>query len=211
MPSPTRRALLAAAGTAAFAGCTSLEGLTGRSTPAPAPFLTEPTDWAHPHHDAGNTGVSPGATAPDSLAVESAWTAPLEADEVDGGRTVVARTDETLLVHVEFNGFYDDRVEARDPTSGDVRWTYVDGEADEPVSFGRPVVAGDGVYLTAVTDQRGDGHPSGSLRTISLADGTERGRVPLDSPSFHGPIVAGGRCLVVTRDEERRLSLVART
>jgi outer membrane protein assembly factor BamB len=132
-----------------------------------------------------------------------------EDDEIDGVRTVVARTDETLLVHVEFNGFYNDRIEAWDPATGDVRWTYVDG-SDEPVSFGRPVIAGDGVYLTAVTDRRGDGHLSGSLRTLSLTDGTERERVSLKAPSFVGPVVAGGRCLVVTRDEERRLSLVVR-
>jgi len=436
MPSPTRRALLAAAGTAALAGCTSLDGLVGRSTPDPAPFLHEPTDWAHPRYDAGNTGAAPGAAAPEGLPDEPAWTASVEADGVDhvhppvvadgviylpfqgydreefvrlvafdasageerwrlgrsegvhpytpavaretvywltdgnrrlalnaadgsvrwarggpnhrrpipahgvlfdlagsstdprlvardpdtgdtywrrgnegewrllgadgerfyarldaqdgneatrlhaidpltgetrwetdrlapfleplvaregrvfgtdgrpdskrlvaldpatgeeewsverdlqrpfddgerlvnGDQPLAALTDDTLLVHVDFHGIYDDRIEARDPASGEVRWTYAD-EGDVPVSFGRPVVAGDRVYLTTVTDQRGDGWPSGSLRTLSLADGSERERVPLDTPSFVGPVVADGRCLVVTRDEERRLSLVAR-
>jgi outer membrane protein assembly factor BamB len=122
----------------------------------------------------------------------------VDGDEaVDGGQTVVALTEETLLVHVEFGGFADDRVEARDPATGDVRWTYAD-DGDEPVSFGRPVVAGDRVFLTTVTDQRGEGWPSGALRTLSLSDGTERERVPLDAPSFVGPVVAGERCFVVT-------------
>lgn len=437
MPSPTRRTLLAAVGLSAVAGCSSLDRLVGRSTPDPAPFLHEPTDWAHPRYDAGNTGVAPRAAAPEELPDEPAWTASIEGDDVghvhppvvadgvvylpfrgydreefvrlvafdaatgeerwrrersggghpytpavaretvywltdasrrvalnaadgsvrwaregpnhrrpipahgvlldlagsstdprlvardpdtgepywrrgnegewrllgadeerfyarldaqdeneatrlhaidpltgetrwetdrvapfldplvagegrlfgtdgrpdsqrlvaldvangeeewsierdlqrpydDGERLVngeqppVALTGDTLLVHVGFHGVYDDRIEARDPATGDVRWTYADEEVAEPVSFGRPVVAGDRVYLTTVTDRRGDGHPSGSLRTLSLSDGTERERVPLDAPSFVGPVVAGGRCLVVTRSEERRLSLVAR-
>lgn len=438
MPSPTRRALLAAAGTVGFAGCSSLDRLVGRPKPDPAPFLHEPTDWAHPGYDAGNTGAAPGAAAPESLAATPTWTAEIEADEVDhvhtpviadgvvylpvrgydrgeeferlvafdagtgeerwrretrdsgnlhtpavaretvywltdanrrlalnaadgsprwergganhrppvpahgvvldvggsstdprlvardpatgdpywrrgnegdwqplgadgdqfyarldartaegtdrlhavdpttgetrwatdrvapfleplaagegrvfgtdgrpdsqrlvaldartgervwsiardlqrpfddgerlvnGEQPPVALADDTLLVHVGFHGAYDDRIEARDPATGDVRWTYGDDGDDDPVSFGRPAVAGDRVFLTAVTDRRGDGYPSGSLRTLSLADGTERERLSLDAPSFEGPVLAGGRCLVVTRGEEGGLSLVAR-
>jgi hypothetical protein len=82
MPSSTRRALLAAAGTVALAGCISLDRLTDRSTPDPPPFLTEPTDWAHSHHDAGNTGAAPDAATPDALADEPARTTSIGADEV---------------------------------------------------------------------------------------------------------------------------------
>ncbi|WP_440988471.1 outer membrane protein assembly factor BamB family protein [Haloarchaeobius baliensis] len=120
-------------------------------------------------------------------------------------QNVAAVTDDLLLLHYDFHGAMHGRIEARDPDTGDTRWT-VEETGDEPVSHAPPVVAGDRVYLVQWQDSDGDEIDS-TLRVLHRNRGDELARVDLPEPSDMPPVVAGGRLFLRTQPSHRSFGL----
>jgi outer membrane protein assembly factor BamB len=109
---------------------------------------------------------------------------------------VAALTEETLLLHYDFHGAANDRIEARDPDTGDVRWSVI-GADDEQAAYAPPVVAGDRVYLVEWRDDDA-GDPDSTLRVLDRDGGNERTRVDLPEPTVAAPVVADGHLFLRT-------------
>ena len=112
--------------------------------------------------------------------------------------------DDTLLVHEHYHGIdqFSDRIRARDPKTGEVRWT-IEPSADDSVVFSTPTVAGDTLYATETTGDRQSGtlqlydtESGEQIEAISLGEDGSTARTPTEV----SPIVADGRLFVVTRE-----------
>jgi outer membrane protein assembly factor BamB len=130
------------------------------------------------------------------------------AETINGQQTVAAVTDDVLLVHLDFHGYEHDRVEARSPESGAVRWSH-DPAGDGIVSIGAPVVAGRRVFLTETTD-REDGPPASRLRVLDLRDGDQLAVAPLSDQSHGAPVVADGSLFYGLWRDDDEFALAAR-
>ncbi len=119
----------------------------------------------------------------------------------NGAQNVAAVTDDLLLLHYDFHGATHDRIEARDPDTGDALWT-VAGTGDDPVLYAPPVVAGNRVYLVQWRyDDAGD--TDSTLRVLDRDGGDELTRLDLPEPTVTAPVVADGRLFLRTEPTAR--------
>lgn len=129
-----------------------------------------------------------------------------EGETVNGQQRVAAVADDTALVHVAFHGYFDDRIEARDPATGAVRWRFTretgaaDDTGDAVVRFGSPIVVGQRVYVPAATDPSDEeiDDETATLHVRELATGAEVARRDLAEPAAAKPVVADGRLYLRT-------------
>jgi outer membrane protein assembly factor BamB len=127
------------------------------------------------------------------------------ADERNSRGDPVARPDfelgsvveDTLVYTLDVFSDYPSRVQARDVTTGEVRWDYGPTPERGPRhAYSRPIAIGDAVV---VVEQRDDESPT--VVRLDAATGEERDRLALDIEYVVAPpVVAGGHLLVATRE-----------
>lgn len=126
--------------------------------------------------------------------------------EADGesrrpGFEVGAVTQSAVICRLHVHNDYPDRVQARNPASGDLLWDA--GPEPRPVgrhSYSPPIVAGDDVLVVRYAEREDGENPPTALLRLDAATGAERDRVTFADEDVFAPVVADGLLVVPTRE-----------
>ncbi|WP_227131030.1 PQQ-binding-like beta-propeller repeat protein [Halorubellus salinus] len=186
----TRRGVLAAAGTALLAGCSTFDGVqSDGERSVPPPFLAEPEDWAHPGHGPGNARRARGDAAPRHAPDGATWRRELSASTVDSVAQPVVADGVAYVAFVGVDrGTEFARLVALDLDTGAVRWVV---EVSGTAYAGAPRVAGETVLWRGGAD---------TLYAFHAADGSERWTWRVRN--HVDPVAAHGLALVTVPAED---------